>query len=198
MKIYLRFITAVTKQGAMLLFAMCLVQGLVGCAYRAGGPDRSLPGGYTQVHIPIFKNLTQEVGIEVGFTNALIAEFERSRAARVVPATYADTQVDGEIVTLQYLPGGIQEGGKFPHGSVLASEYRVLLTVRVTLRKKSDQSILWQGQFQGERTYVAPQVVQAGVNTVNPLYNLSARRQNIEIMAADLMSQAHDRMSESF
>ncbi|MBX3018138.1 MAG: LptE family protein [Bdellovibrionaceae bacterium] len=171
---------------------------LSGCAYRTGGPDRSLPGGYTQIHIPIFKNKTQEVGIEVGFTNALVQEFERSRSARVVSPEYAEAEVEGEIQSVIYQPGGIQGGDKFPKGSVLASEYRVLLVVRVALKRKSDNAELWSGSFQGERTYVAPQVLQAGVNTVNPLYNLSARRQNIENMASDLMSEAHDRMSENF
>ena len=172
-----------------------------GCAYTLGGPDRALPGGYRQVTIPIFKNRSQETGIEVGFTNALIREFERSRSARVVTPAYAEAQVDGEIVDVQYLSGGQQEGGRggsLPRGSVLSSEYRILLTVRVTLRRKADNAQLWQGEFQGERTYVAPQVTQGGINTVNPLYNLSARRQNIEIMANDLMAEAHDRMSESF
>lgn len=183
--------------GNVLLFGL-VVFWLSACAYHLGGPDRILPGGYKQVTIPIFRNLTQETGIEVGFTNALIHEFERSRSARIVAPPHAEAQLDGEILTVQYLPGGKQDGGSLPTGSVLTSEYRILLTVRVTLRRRADNEVLWQGEFQGERTYVAPQVTQGAINTVNPLYNLSARRQNIEIMASDLMSEAHDRMSESF
>lgn len=143
-----------------LITALCVIPlvGLIsGCAYRTGGPDRSLPGGYTQIHIPIFKNKTQEVGIEVGFTNALVQEFERSRSARVVAPQYAEAEVEGEIQSVIYQPGGIQGGDKFPKGSVLASEYRVLLVVRVALKRKSDNAELWSGTFQGERTYVAPQ-----------------------------------------
>lgn len=180
---------------AILCFASF---GLQACAYRLGVPERSLPGGYKQVHVPIFKNLTQEVGIEVGFTNALIQEFERSHSARIVDARYAEAQIEGVIKSVQYLPGGKDERGSLPKGSVLASEYRILLVVGVSMRRKSDNVELWTGDFQGERTYVAPQVTQAGLNTVNPLYNLSARRQNIESMANDLMSEAHDRLSESF
>jgi len=192
LRIYPSVLAAVTT------YALLLGLLLSGCAYRLGGPERSLPGGYTQIHIPVFKNMTQEVGIEVGFTNALVQEFERSRSARVVAPQYAEAQVEGEIVSVLYQPGGIQGGDRFPKGSVLASEYRVLIVVKVRMRRKSDNAQLWEGQFQGERTYVAPQVLQAGINTVNPLYNLSARRQNIENMASDLMSEAHDRMSESF
>lgn len=200
LRIYPTGVFAVTKAfRRFLVLAVLFVTGLAGCSsYRLGGPDRQLPGGYSQIHIPIFKNATQEVGIEVGFTNALIQEFERSRSARVVAREYAEAQVEGEIQSVLYQPGGIQGGDRFPKGSVLASEYRVLMTVRVRLKRMSDNAELWAGTFQGERTYVAPQVLQAGINTVNPLYNLSARRQNIENMANDLMSEAHDRMSESF
>lgn len=38
---------------------------LASCAYRLGSPDRGLPGGYRQVYIPMFKNMSQEPGIEV-------------------------------------------------------------------------------------------------------------------------------------
>ncbi|MNY58066.1 hypothetical protein D3C86_1943590 [compost metagenome] len=66
------------------------------------------------------------------------------------------------------------------------------------LVRQADGTELWSGSFSGERTYVAPQVTLAGVNSVNPLYNLSARRQNIDIMANDIMTEAHDRITENF
>lgn len=178
-----------------LLFLMIFVAG---CAYRLGSPDRSLPGGYKQLTIPIFRNLTQEPGVEVSFTNALIQEFERTRTGRVTEPAQSEVKVEGEILSIQYLPGGKKEDGTLPTGAVLASEYRILVKTKIVLRKSSDQSILWEGIFNGERTYVAPQVTQGGLNTVNPLYNLSARRQNIDLMASDMMAEAHDRMTENF
>lgn len=169
-----------------------------GCAYNWGHTGRSLPGGYQQIVVPIFKNKTYEPGIEVSFTNSLIQEFERSRVARITDVKQAEVIVEGEIVSIDYAPGGKKEGGTLPTGAVLASEYRILTTARITVRRIADKSILWTGLFNGERTYVAPQVGIAGVNTVNPLYNLSARRQNIDVMAQDMMSEAHDRITENF
>lgn len=169
-----------------------------GCAYRMGSADRILPAGYHQVSIPIFKNKTQEVGIEVAFTNALIQEVERTKSGRVVEPAQAEVQVEGEITTLQYIAGSLNEKGLLPSGSVLASQYRILATTHLKLVRISDRSVLWESHFSGERTYVAPQVNQQGLNTVNPLYNLAARRQNISIMASDMMSEAHDRMTENF
>ncbi|MBX2993595.1 MAG: hypothetical protein KF681_02195 [Bdellovibrionaceae bacterium] len=178
------------------LFLLLLTTG---CAYRLGSPDRSLPGGYRQITIPVFRNLTQETGIEVAFTNALIQEFERSRTGRIVEPSQSEVTVEGEITSIQYLPGGKKEGGTLPSGVVLASEYRILIDAKIILRRVADRAVLWEGNFPNrERTYVAPQVTQGGLNTVNPLYNLSARRQNIEVMAADMMAEAHDRITENF
>lgn len=187
------------KRHRFVILALALFTlHLSGCTYRLGSPERVIPGGYRQISVPIFKNYTQETGIEVAFTNALIGEFERSRTARVVDPRRAEAQVDGEIVSIIYQASGDTVAATLPENTVLRTNYRILLTVRVTLRRRSDQNVLWSGQFEGERTYTAPQVTAAGINTVNPLYNLSARRQNINVMAGDLMAEAHDRMLESF
>lgn len=190
------------KQFFRLALILILIQSpiflLSSCAYRLGSPDRSLSGGYKQLTIPIFRNMTQETGIEVAFTNALIQEFQRTKTGRVVEPSQAEVQVDGEISSIQYLPGGKKEEGSLPTGAVLASAYTILLKVKITVHRFSDRSVLWQGTFSGERSYTAPQVTQGGLNTVNPLYNLSARRQNIDAMALDMMAEAHDRMTENF
>lgn len=168
-----------------------------------GSVTREIPGGYKQISVPVFKNLTQEVGIEMAFTNAMITEFQRSRIARVVDNSLSEVAVIGQIDAIQYLPGAKRTAGDssapyLPTGTVIASEYRILMTVTMRLVRQADGTELWSGTFSGERTYVAPQVTLAGVNTVNPLYNLSARRQNIDVMANDIMAEAHDRITENF
>lgn len=169
-----------------------------GCAYHFGGGDRSLPQGYKQLTIPIFKNLTQEVGIEVAFTNSLKQEFERSKVARLMEPSQAEVVLEGEIKSLTYGGTGKTEGGSLPTGTVLASSYDIYVVCSLTLRRQSDRSVLWSGDFSRGRSYGAPAVTLAGINTVNPLYNLSARRQNIDIIAGDMMAEAHDRITENF
>ena len=174
-----------------------------GCAYRLGAATRTIPGGYNQISIPVFKNLTQETGIEVSFTHTLIQEFQRSRVARIVDSSLSEVAVVGQIDSVQYLPGSPRRAGEasapyLPGGAVISSEYRILLNVTVRLVRQADGTQLWSGAFVGERTYVAPQVTIAGVNSVNPLYNLSARRQNIDSIAFDLMVEVHDRITENF
>jgi hypothetical protein len=180
---------------------MCFTLLAASCAYRIGSPDRSLPGGYRQVFVPVFKNKTMEPGIEVSFTNALIQEFERAKIGRVTPESQAEIIAEGEIETVEYAPAGKREyteGSSLPRGAVLAAQYQIAILAKLTLLRSSDRSVLWTGEFAGERSYVAPQVIAAGINTVNPLYNLSARRQNIETIAIKMMSEAHDRMTENF
>lgn len=184
-------------------FSLLFVILLSGCGYHLGNRNRQIPGGYKQVSVPIFKNRSQEVGIEVSFTNALIQEFQRSKVARVVDNSLSEVAVVGQIDDLQYIGGAFRTAGdssspNLPTGTVLASEYRILMKVSVKILRQADGKELWHGSFNGERTYPAPQVTLAGVNSVNPLYNLSARRQNIDSMANDMMSEAYDRMTENF
>lgn len=190
---------AISKAFVVLLVLI----GTSSCAYRFGAATRSIPGGYNQISIPVFKNLTQETGVEVSFTNSLVQEFQRSRIARIVDNSLSEVAVVGQIDSIQYLPGSPRRSGEasalyLPSGAVISSEYRILLNVTVKLVRQADGTQLWSGTFSGERTYVAPQVTIAGVNSVNPLYNLSARRQNIDFIANDLMIEAHDRITENF
>lgn len=185
------------------LLAFSAVVLPTGCAYHLGGTARTLPGGYKYISIPVFKNQTMEAGVEVGFTNALIQAFERSHVGKVTSQSLSDAKIVGVIESIQYLPGGKKTFGdssapNLPLGTVLATEYRILVTARVAVVRQADNTEIWTGQFSGERTYLAPAVTLAGVNSVNPLYNLSARRQNIDSVASDMMAEAHDRITENF
>ncbi len=179
----------------ILFFLSALINA--SCAYRLGSSDRGLPGGYRQVSIPMFKNYTMEPAIEKNFTNALIQEFERSKVAVVTDSSRSEVEITGEIISLGSTTDGVRETSKIL-GAQLGSIIRVFVTAKITLRKQSDKSIIWESEFKDERSFSSSQVTVPGVNTVNPLYNLSAKRQNIELMAQNLMSQAYDRLTENF
>lgn len=172
------------------------------CAYKFKATQRQLPGGYQSVAVPIFKNKTHETGIEVAFTNALIQQFHKSQTVHVAEANLADLKAIGIIEQVSYEPQGKKQNGDsgvyLPKGTALASGYRVVVTVLVQLVRQSDQQVLWSSSIHGESSYSAPLVTLATVNTVNPLYNLSARRQTVDALAQDLMTEAHNLMTESF
>ncbi len=176
-----------------------------GCAYRFGYEQRTLPGGYKQVAIPVFKNATFEVGAETFFTNQLAKAFNRSQVAVVTDKSQAPVTIEGQIKDITYKPTSSVDGNKpkenkieIPNNTVLTVEYRVVVNAEVLLRRNSDKKILWEGTFSNESVYAAPQVGLKVVNSVNPLYNHSARMELFEAMARDMMVEAHDRMTENF
>jgi hypothetical protein len=176
---------------------------LSGCAYRLGSGQRAIPGGYKSISIPVFKNKSFEPGIEVGFTNALLQEFQRSKVAKVLDDALSEVRIEGEIVDVKYLSSSKKVAGDpaapyLPLGTVLTTDYVVIVTTHMRVLRQSDKIEIWRGNFTLERSYSAPQVTIAGLNSLNPLYNQSARRQNIDNLALDMMAEAHNRMTESF
>lgn len=178
---------------------------LAGCAYQFGSGERRLPGNYTEVAIPVFKNATHQVGIENFFTNALVREFNRSKIARIVSKNEAPVIIEGTIENVEFRHGGQidandRTGNKIniPSNTVLTTDYRVFVTTNLSVIRTSDRKILWTGKVINERSYTAPQVGIAGLNSVNPLYNHSARMEIFRELAQDMMVEGYDRMTENF
>ncbi|RYZ77163.1 MAG: hypothetical protein EOP05_02770 [Proteobacteria bacterium] len=185
-------------------FALAAVfaAGVSGCAYRVGDFDRQIPGGYKTIAIPVFVNKTMEAGIETYFTNAVIREFQRGRVGRVLSKADAQTTLEGSIDSVSYrVTSQVNSDDTtlgIPEKTILNTEYRIVLVTSIRVRRNSDQKILWEGSFNGERSYLAPRIGAESVNTSNAIYNQSARNQNIATMASDLMIEAHNRITENF
>lgn len=185
----------------ILLFA--LIFSTLSCAYRLGLSERALPGGYTQVAIPVFKNASQDVGIEMFFTNALIRRFSRSQVASVTNKEISPLTLEGNIVKIITEPGpavtkGPRQFRELPEQVVLTTNYRLIVVAEIILRRKSDDKVVWQGTFNNERTYEAPRIGTAIVNSANATYNHNVRNQTIAVLADEMMAEAHDRMTENF
>lgn len=186
--------------GLLALMAVTIFN-LVGCAYHFGYGRRNLPGSYNQLAIPVFENKTTEVGVEVFFTNSIIEEFERSQVAKVLQADEAPVTMLGTISKIEYLHSAqtaANNANSLPRGAVLTTEYRVLLTAHIVLRRNSDQRVIWQGRFTREKVFPAPQIGPATINSANATYLHSARYQTIASLASEMMEEAHDRMTENF
>jgi hypothetical protein len=185
-----------------VLIGLCL-NIFTACTYSIGTGDRRLPEGYKLVSIPVFKNSTQEVGIEVPFTNAIIREIERSQIATVVPKAEAQVVLEGVVEKIQFDVANQVSCGTtgvclVPSGTILNTEYRVTISTRLILRRVSDGRPLWSEAFSTQKSYLAPKIGIEGLNSANALYNHSARHENISAMAVDLMSEAYGRLTENF
>lgn len=189
---------------AKSLFVIFAFGGFVsGCAYSVGTGDRRLPEGYKLIAVPVFKNSTHEVGIEVPFTNALIRELERSQIAQVVPKSHAQVVLEGNIESVRFdvanqINCGASLACVIPRGTILNTEYRITVQARLLLKRLSDGQTLWSEEFSTQKSYLAPKVGLEGLNSANALYNHSARQENLGSMAVDLMSEAYGRLTENF
>lgn len=187
--------------------AVVLLFFLNACGYTAIQKDRPLAGGYTLAAVPVFINRTQETGVESIFTNALKKELYRSGFVGVADREVAPVSIVGTIENIRYHRGAQFTGtdsdtsGKvaaLPHLAVLTTEYRIQVFVDLKIVRNASGEEIWQGNFQGERNYLAPQIGTESINSSNALYNHSARLLNIKIMAKDIMSEAYARMTEDF
>jgi len=173
-----------------------------GCAYHAGSGDRHIPGGYHAISVPIFKNKTPETGIEVYFTNSLIREIERSRVGRVADPENSQVTLEGTIDSVKYVGAAENPGTTdqtfIPNNTVLYTSYQIVVVANLVLKRNSDKKVLWQAKFQKQSSYQTPDIGIIGLTGANALYNASAHYQNIELLAADMMSEAHDRLTENF
>lgn len=178
---------------------------LFSCAYQLGYRTRRIPGGYRAVSIPVFFNTTQEVGLEAYFTNALIREFERSRVAKITDKSFSPVYIEGRINNVSLIANGQTAANSksaelryLPKNTVLNTGYRVTVDIHLKLIRNSDKNVIWQQNFVNERVFPAARISVPGINSVNPLYNQSAKHQNIYILAEEMMREAHDRLTERF
>ncbi len=182
-----------------LLAASSISASISGCAYHFSSQYRRLPGGYDRIAVPMFKNITAETGIETFFTSAMIEELQRDQFSKVVTKEDAQVILEGTLASVEFAQGGALSDTKLTDRKVyLVSEYRAYVTVSMSLKRVSDQKLLWQGNFQGEKQYPAPQITTEGLDTANPNYNHSARLQNLKILARDVMTQAYINLTETF
>jgi len=191
------------KSLVVLLFLSLLSGAISSCAYRFGSPERRIPGGYHLLAVPVFSNKTQEVTIETFFTHSMIMEVEKSSLAQVTPKEESQAILIGEITKIEYILGteitpSTKGFENLPKGTVLSKEYRIIAEANIKLVRSSDKAVLWEGNVEGEKRYPAPVITKEVLNTANPLYNQSAKIQNIQAMAQDMMAEAYERMTENF
>lgn len=98
---------------------------LSGCGYHLGN---TLPKGMETIHIPIFKNHTQEPNIELGFTDKTIERFLIDGSLQVTEEEDADVTLTVEIIDYRKEPVRFT-GSDFN----VVKEYRIYATAKVSL-----------------------------------------------------------------
>jgi outer membrane lipopolysaccharide assembly protein LptE/RlpB len=117
---------------AVLLLA--LVIGLGGCGYTVRG---TLPAHIQTIAVPIFRNRTQEPGIESTVTRAVVEGFSTNGRLRVVSREQADAVLDGEIIGYTIASVAFDKDAN-------VRLYRLIVTVNLRLRDVRQNAILFQ------------------------------------------------------
>ena len=174
-----------------------------GCAYKLSSQTSSLPGNVKVIQIPLFKNDSNEVGVETYFTNALKTEAIRSKIVQVKnDESDVEAVLQGRIRDITVIADESVIEAKntsyLPTENVLATQYKVTATIVLELKRRNSTDLLYSGQFVQTLNYSAPQITLPVINTANSLYNESAKRQTLDAISKELMQAAFDRMVEDF
>ncbi|MDO3380041.1 LPS assembly lipoprotein LptE [Geoalkalibacter halelectricus] len=129
------------------LSLLLLVLLTTGCGYQPLGRGAGLPEGVETVYIPVFENRTLEPFLENQITRDVIEEFSRREGVRVLAAPQtADARLEGEITAFQAAPLSFGPEDRI-------GQYRVRVTIAVTLRRTDTGLVLWRGQLDWSEQY---------------------------------------------
>ncbi len=134
-----------------LFITVILFLGFSGCGYTT---NVTIPGNIKTIYVPNFKNsipiskrYTYVSGLEIDITNNVIDRLIFDGNLKVVKEDEADAILLGEVI------GYEQEAVRFDSLESV-SQYRLFIVVRLTLKKRETDEILWQeNHFAGDSEY---------------------------------------------
>lgn len=161
------------------------------CSYSLGYKPAVLLGKYKEVRIKLFNNQTQYTGLESIFTNNLITRINLGNKKLI--QDFAPIELQANIVSAKVSP--ISRGNV---GSVvLVTEYRVFVEIKVNLKQRWSEKILWSKTFYRETSYIPPQISISELSSVSSFYNKSALQLAFSdianVMASDVYTALTDR-----
>ena len=116
--------------------ALVICLFLTSCGYQFKNQKSKLPDNIRSIAVPIFKNDTNEVGLEDVLTTEIISVFNRRQTLKVKSTNTADSKLIGTIRSIYYSPVSFSSDER-------ASERRVRLHVDVQLKESSTGKVIW-------------------------------------------------------
>jgi outer membrane lipopolysaccharide assembly protein LptE/RlpB len=113
---------------------LALPAALGGCGYTLRG---TLPPHIKTIFVPIFRNRTQEPGIESVVTRAVVEGFSTNGRLRVVSREQADAILDGEVIGYTIASVAFDRDAN-------VRLYRLIVTVNLRLRDVRENTIIFQ------------------------------------------------------
>jgi outer membrane lipopolysaccharide assembly protein LptE/RlpB len=130
----------------IIIIAVMLLTSVAGCGYRAAGWSSSphAEAGKT-MNIPLFINRTYKPNLEGVLANALIDEFAAKRGISI-QASEGELTLSGQVLSYGYAATAYS-------GADTVEEYTSSMTVSATLRRNSNQQVLWKGTLSWSQAF---------------------------------------------
>jgi len=171
------------KHSIWTVLFLVAVLGASGCGYHRAGTANPLLAGINTIAIPYFKNDTFEAGLESIFTRAFADEFIQSKRLRVVPIDAADVILRGTLKSFREEILSYDRDDK-------AMEYRVHVTLDLSLERRESGEILWKRKRlrHNEEYSVSTDIVVSE----------TAKRVALGKTAKDLAKRVHESIIQGF
>jgi hypothetical protein len=188
------------KEGVWgLLLLVFLLQG---CGYTLQHRVKSGFANPQGLFVPLFTNMTEEIGAERVLTDAFIRELQ-SRGGIVITHRKAGAyEVRGTVTGISYSPtaltplsfGGLQSYRRLP------TEIQVQISVAITLVNPQTEEVLWSGSFSNFRRL--PAILSRTHDYEAPsslgLLQQSLIESQYPLIARDIMRDVYDSILELF
>lgn len=152
---------------------------LAGCGYHApGNGDGWVGEGGRTLYVQLFANHTAEPYLDTILTDEIAAQFARSRLVELTgQGAAADLLISGTVTDFSSSALAYN-----PKDNV--SEYRAQITVSARLLRRSDDTVLWQGNLSRSETYSSSDDKSVQRSSERLAARIAARR-----LAEDLMAR---------
>lgn len=160
--------------------ALFLITALLlgGCGYHIAGRGANMPGGVTEMRVPVFANETAKPDIEGPMTEAFVAEM-----VNTVRIKYSsDVVMNGVITAYDLKPVSFT-------GSDVNIEYRLTITLAVDIKR--GEEVLWKdGHITDYEDFT--------VNTLDVAATEDAERAAMKKLGRDTARLVKERMLTGF
>lgn len=171
-----------TRLSLLILFCASLL-GLTGCGYNFGRGTGIVPLKISKLYVPVFTNLTNEVGIEDLFTSAMRKTIADSSDSQLVSRADAEGIIYGTIVSYSSVPVFFSNTG-------IATVYQLTITINVKLVQIITNKTLWEMKGFTESLDFYP------IN--DPVLTKERERDTINLLAISMTQRAFDAMHSNF
>lgn len=162
---------------ALSVFLLC------GCGYHFGRGTGAVPLKVSNLYVPVFTNLTDQVAIEDLFTSAMRKTIADSSDAHLASKKDADGIIEGTIIAYSSLPVFFSNNGT-------VTVYQLTITINIKLIQTITNKTLWEMHGFTENLDFYP------VN--DPLLTKEREKDTINVLAVSMTQRAFDAMHSNF